>query len=290
MTGFGRASGPVGDGVGEVTARSVNHRSLDLTVRVRESDAAFEPVIRTVFARRLSRGKVEVTLRLKRTNPEGCEVVLNEALLEAVLARFAALAARLPAAPRLEARDLITIPQIFSVENGASEFSPAEVAAVEDLTDRAASALVAMRETEGRTLAAELEARIRRLRSQLGRLSDRRVEITRGIHATLRERIQALFPDVSLDEGRLEQEAALAADRSDIAEELQRLEAHLEQLGQLVGSATEPVGKKLDFLSQEILRELNTLGSKARDLQLIREVLDMKSDLEAIREQIPNIE
>jgi uncharacterized protein (TIGR00255 family) len=290
MTGFGRASGPVGEGIGEVTARSVNHRSLDLTVRVRESDAALEPVIRTALARRLSRGKVEVTLRLKRANPQGSEVLLNETLLEAVLARFAALAARLPVAARLEARDLITIPQIFSVESGASEFSPAEVAAVEELTDRAASALVGMREAEGRTLASELEARIRRLRSQLARLSDRRVEITRAIHATLRERIQTLFPDVSLDQGRLEQEAALAADRSDIAEELQRLEAHLDQLGQLVVSATEPVGKKLDFLSQEILRELNTLGSKARDLQLIREVLDMKSELEAIREQIPNIE
>ncbi|HTD51387.1 MAG TPA: DUF1732 domain-containing protein, partial [Thermoanaerobaculia bacterium] len=136
----------------------------------------------------------------------------------------------------------------------------------------------------------ELRSRIEKLQSRSGRLSARRDEITRGIHAALRERIAALFSDVSLEPGRIEQEAALAAERSDVSEELQRLAAHLDQAGRLVASAEEPVGKKLDFLSQEILRELNTLGSKARDLQLTRDVLEMKADLEAIREQIPNIE
>jgi len=92
------------------------------------------------------------------------------------------------------------------------------------------------------------------------------------------------------DSGRIEQEAALAADRSDVSEELQRLEAHLSQFASLVASSTEPVGKRLDFLTQEILREMNTLGSKARDLQLTREVLEMKSEIEKIREQVQNVE
>jgi uncharacterized protein (TIGR00255 family) len=96
--------------------------------------------------------------------------------------------------------------------------------------------------------------------------------------------------EVGLDPGRLEQEAALAADRSDVAEELQRLEGHLEQFGTLLVSSREPVGKKLDFLAQEILRELNTLGSKGRDLQMIREVLEMKSEIEKVREQVQNLE
>jgi uncharacterized protein (TIGR00255 family) len=96
--------------------------------------------------------------------------------------------------------------------------------------------------------------------------------------------------DAGLDPGRLEQEAALAADRSDVAEELQRLEGHLSQFASLLTSAREPVGKKLDFLAQEILRELNTLGSKGRDLQTIREVLEMKSEIEKIREQVQNLE
>jgi uncharacterized protein (TIGR00255 family) len=290
MTGFGRATGPVGGGTGEVFARSVNHRSLDLTVKIRETDIALEPVVRGVFSRRISRGKVDVTVRVKRSGSEGYDVSLNEGLLEAVLARWAVLAGKFPVAARLEARDLLSIPQVFSVDMGAAEFSPEEAAAVERLAEQAASALIAMRETEGRALAVELQSRLAKLQSRARTLAARRDELTRSIYATLKDRLKTLFSDVALDAGRLEQEAALVADKSDISEELQRLEAHLEQFAQLVASASEPAGKKLDFLSQEILRELNTLGSKARDLQLTREVLEMKSELEVVREQIPNVE
>ena len=110
------------------------------------------------------------------------------------------------------------------------------------------------------------------------------------VRAEIYERLRPLLSEPGLDPGRLEQEAALAADRSDVAEELQRLEGHLQQFASLLSSSDEPVGKKLDFLAQEILRELNTLGSKGRDLQMIREVLEMKSETEKIREQVQNLE
>jgi len=248
MTGFGRAAGPVGDGTGEVSARSVNHRALDLTVKVREADIALEPAVRGVFSRRLSRGKVDVTVRVKRSGSEGYDVSLNEALLEAILARWAVLVGKFPIAARLEARDLLSIPQVFSVENEAAEFSKEELTAVEHLAEEAASALIAMRETEGRGLASDLEARISRLQTRTRGLAARRDEVTRHIHQALRDRLKVLFGDVALDPGRLEQEAVLAADRSDISEELQRLEAHLEQFRELVTSPSAPVGKKLDFL------------------------------------------
>src|SRR5262249_8793833 len=151
---------------GEVFARSVNHRSLDLTVKVRETDIALEPVVRGVFSRRISRGKVDVTLRVKRGGSEGYDVSLNEGLLEAVLARWALLAGKFPVAPRLEARDLLSIPQIFSLETGAAEFSPEEVAAVQQLADQAASALIAMRDTEGRALATDLQSRVAKLQTR----------------------------------------------------------------------------------------------------------------------------
>ena len=291
MTGFGRARGPMGpDASAEIVSRSVNHRFLDLTVKVRETDNELEPVLRRVFSRHLARGKVEVTLRVKRGAGAEREVSIDEGLLEAVLARFAALSAKYPVAGRLEARDLLTIPQIFSVETGAEGFTPEEVSAVAGVAEEAAAALVGMRETEGRLVGADLADRIGLLRGKVRLLAARREEITQTIHATLRERLQTLFPQVAFDSGRLEQEAALAADRSDIAEELQRLEGHLEQFGHLLDSADGPVGKRLDFLSQEILRELNTLGSKARDLALTREVLEMKSETEKVREQVQNVE
>ncbi len=290
MTGFGRAAGAVAGAQAEIWARSVNHRSLDVTVRLRESEAALEPALRKVFSRRLSRGKVDVTLRWKRSGTGGYDVSLNEELLAAVLARVARVSEKMPLSGQLQARDLLAIPQIFSVDNAVAEFSEEEVAAVERLADEAASALVAMREQEGGGIARDIGARVDLLRRKSAELSTRRDEIRRTLHANLRQRIAELWADAPIDPARIEQEAALAADRSDVAEELQRLEGHLDQFSSLVASAGEPVGKKLEFLSQEILRELNTLGSKARDLQLVREVVEMKSETEKIREQIGNVE
>jgi uncharacterized protein (TIGR00255 family) len=291
MTGFGRARGSVGaEAVADLVVRSVNHRFLDLTIKVRDTETELEPVLRRVFSRRLSRGKVDVALRIKRMSSREREVTIDEGLLETVLGRLSALASRYPVAAKLEVRDLLAIPQIFSVENGSDSFTPEEVAAVEGLAEESAAALVAMREAEGRLIASDLAQRIAWMEGKAGELAARRDEITRAIHVTLSERLQTLFPNAPFDPGRLEQEAAICAERSDIAEELQRLQGHLQQFAGLLVSSEGPVGKRLDFLSQEILRELNTLGSKARDLRLTREVLEMKSEVEKVREQIQNVE
>jgi uncharacterized protein (TIGR00255 family) len=291
MTGFGRAKGTVGDDwTVEVVARSVNHRFLDLNIKVKEQEIELEPVLRRVFSRHIARGKVEVSLRLRRATPAPTVISIDEGLLEALLARFAALSERYPVSGRLEARDLLTIPQIFSVESSVDGFTEEDVAALGEIARQAARELVAMREAEGALVAADLAERIAFLEKRLAELTGRRGEIVRRNLDNLRERLRLLTSEAGLDPGRLEQEAALAVDRSDIAEELQRLEGHLSQFGSLLASSREPVGKKLDFLAQEILRELNTLGSKGRDLQLIREVLEMKSEIEKIREQVQNLE
>lgn len=291
MTGFGRAKGNLGDDwVAEIVARSVNHRFLDVNVKLRETEVDLEPLVRRVFSRHVARGKVEISLRLKRATPAPTVIAIDEGLLEALLARFSILSERYPVSGRLEARDLLTIPQIFSVESSEDGFTEGQVAALEAVAREAARALVAMREEEGALVAADLTERIEFLRKHLRHLADRRGEIGRTALDTLRERMRLLMSESGFDPGRLEQEAALVADRTDVAEELHRLEGHLDQVASLLTSSREPVGKKLDFLAQEILRELNTLGSKARDLQLIREVLEMKSETEKIREQVQNLE
>jgi uncharacterized protein (TIGR00255 family) len=233
---------------------------------------------------------VEVTLRLKRTSPSSVEITVDEALLQALLARLSALAERYPIEGRLTVRDLLTIPQAVVVETASETFTAEEVVAIEALADEAASALVAMRSAEGVAIAADLGPRIGLLRRKAAVLAGRREEIARNLAATLRERVRTLFPDVSLDPTRLEQEAALAADRADVAEELQRLQGHLDQFDGILAGAEGSVGKTLDFLTQEILRELNTLGSKSRDLASTREILDMKAETEKIREQVQNVE
>jgi uncharacterized protein (TIGR00255 family) len=291
MTGFGRARGPVGrDWAGEVVARSVNGRFLDVTVKTRESEVVLEPSVRKVFARELHRGKVDVALRLKRTTPAGAEIRVDEGLLETLLSRMSALAEKYPLEGRLAARDVLMVPQVVTVESAEDAFAPEEVAAVEALAQEAARALVAMRESEGAAIAADLAPRVDFLRRKAILLEGRRAEIARNLSAALQERVRTLFPDVPLDPGRLEQEAALAADRADVAEELQRLQGHLDQFGGLLANPPEAVGKRLDFLAQEILRELNTLGSKSRDLASTREVLEMKAETEKIREQVQNVE
>jgi uncharacterized protein (TIGR00255 family) len=291
MTGFGRASGPVGPHrAGDISVRSVNSRFLDLTIKARESEMELEPLLRRTFARRLTRGKVDVHLRLKRVAASEQTVQVDEALLQALLTRVADLSAKYPIDGRLSARDLFAIPDVLTVEAPSEPFSAAETAALEGLADEAARSLVAMREVEGAAIAADLSPRIDFLRGKAAALEVRRDEIVRQLAATLVERVRALFPDVAIEPSRLAQEAALAADRADVSEELQRLRGHLDQFGSLLARPPASVGKTLDFLTQEILRELNTLAAKSRDLTSTREILEMKGETEKIREQVQNIE
>jgi uncharacterized protein (TIGR00255 family) len=242
-----------------------------------------------VFGRHVHRGKVEVALRLKRTG--GAQnVSIDESLLEALLARLRGLSGRYPIDSAFSIRDLLAVPQLLTVENGTEDFTPEETSALEALAEEAAAALVAMREAEGAGISAEIAPRIAALRQKAAGLETRREEIARNLAATLRERVRLLLPEVALDPGRLEQEAALAADRADVAEELQRLRGHLDQFDALLAAAPDAVGKTLDFLSQEILRELNTLASKSRDLVSTRDILEMKAQTEKIREQVQNVE
>ena len=291
MTGFGRARGPAGaDRVAEIVVRSVNSRYLDLTVKTRETEVELESPLRRVFNRHLHRGKVEVALRLKRVTAGNPEISIDESLLEALLARLRSLSSRYPIESTLAIRDILAIPQLLTIESGTETFSPEEIGALEALADEAARALVAMRESEGAGIAAEISPRIASLRERATGLEARREEIARNLASTLRERVRALFADVALDPGRIEQEAAMAADRADVAEELQRLRGHLDQFDALLAKPPVAVGKTLDFLTQEILRELNTLSSKSRDLASTREILEMKAQTEKIREQVQNVE
>jgi uncharacterized protein (TIGR00255 family) len=187
-------------------------------------------------------------------------------------------------------RDLLTVPQVVRVEGGADRLEGDEAVKIAAVVTRAVDELVAMREAEGKLLAADLRERLDFLRQRLSRIAASREDVLRRLHDAIKERLELLFAEIPLDAGRLEQEAVLHVDRSDISEEVTRLEAHLEQFDGLVRKGSEPVGKKLDFLAQEIQREINTIGSKCRDLSIMREVIDMKTETEKIREQVQNLE
>jgi uncharacterized protein (TIGR00255 family) len=290
MTGFGRAHGTAGDWNVDAVVRSVNHRFFDLNLRVREEHAELEPVVRRTIAARIARGKVDVTLRLHRSKDPLHEITINETLLQALLTRFTDLSGRYPIGGRIEVRDLLTVPQVVRVEGGAEGLEGEEAEKIAAVVSRAIEELVSMREVEGSLLAADLRERLAFLRQRLSRISAAREDVLRRLHDALKERLGLLFAEIPLDAGRLEQEAVLLVDRSDISEEVTRLGAHLEQFENLLSKGSEPVGKKLDFLAQEIQREINTIGSKCRDLSIMREVIDMKTETEKIREQVQNLE
>ena len=291
MTGFGRATREQG-GVGlEVEARSVNHRHLDLRIRLPRALADQETRLKQRVASRLSRGKVDVTVNL----------VLGTATTrleidEAIAAQYVEAAGRLRAAHALgdglDVSSLLSLPGVTNLVE--TEVDPEQlVAPLETAIDEAVGALIAMRVTEGESLAAEFEGRLQTVSRLADAFEARANEVVEVAKQRLRKRAEQIEREVGLmDEARLHQEIVIAADRLDITEELVRLRSHVDQFRETLAAAGpgEPVGRRLDFLLQELGRETNTVGSKANDAPLAQDVVELKTELERIREQVQNVE
>ena len=291
MTGFGRATREQG-GVGlEVEARSVNHRHLDLRIRLPRALADQETGLKQRVASRLSRGKVDVTVNL----------VLGTATTrleidEAIAAQYVEAAGRLRAAHALgdglDVSSLLSLPGVTNLVE--TEVDPEQlVAPLKAAIDEAVGALIAMRVTEGESLAAEFEGRLQTVSGLADAFEARANEVVEVAKQRLRKRAEQIEREVGLmDEARLHQEIVIAADRLDITEELVRLRSHVDQFRETLAAAGpgEPVGRRLDFLLQELGRETNTVGSKANDAPLAQDVVELKTELERIREQVQNVE
>lgn len=289
MTGYGRAEVSGSRLSVSVECKSLNHRSLDVSLRLPGLLSAFELDARRTVQSVVQRGRLEVTVRLGAAaggpvNP----IVANieQAREYATLARQVGDALGLPA-PSLEW--VLAQPGVLSRD--AEPAAPPEEAwaLLTEALGQALTEMVARRETEGAALAKELGALHETLAGQVAMMGERVPLAAARQAARMRERIQALLGAAPLDEGRLATEVAAWATRSDIAEELARLAAHLEQLARML-SEGGVVGRALDFLIQELNREVNTVGAKADDLELSQVVIAAKSTLDKLREQVQNIE
>ncbi|MEZ5849250.1 MAG: YicC/YloC family endoribonuclease [Hyphomicrobiaceae bacterium] len=290
MTGFARSDG-TGDGARwHWEVRSVNGRGLDIRLRVPSGYDGIEPKVRDAVAKRVTRGNVSLTLTLQR-EVEGAELKVNEAALASVLAAIARVeAAGAFERPRPEGilalRGVLDVAEASETEADIAARSSAMLA---DL-DKALDALVAARREEGARLAGLLADQVARVEALVAAVEANPARKEEAIRARLAEQVRRLLDAASnLDEGRLHQEAALLATRSDIAEELARLTAHVAAARSLFASG-EPVGRKLDFLAQEFNREANTLCSKAVDVEITRSGLELKAVIDQFREQVQNIE
>lgn len=294
MTGFASIGREDGGQRVNVTAKSVNHRFLEVQVKAPSILGAIEGRLRSQAQQRLARGRVEVTIGLEFTVPPAREVTLDEALLGRVVEAMEAARAKGLVTGSLTASDALRIPQILDIRSRSEGSAPASLsdeanALVERAVGEAMDALVIMRETEGRFLAADLAARIRTLSDLVAELERLAHDGQAQLEARLRDRLAELPPDLAGDPAMVAQEVVRFVARSDVDEEIVRLRGHVEHWRGLA-DGLEPCGRKLDFLVQEMNREINTIGSKAEGLRATEVVIAAKAELERIREQVQNVE
>lgn len=294
MTGFGRARREV-DGLGlEVEIRSVNHRHLDLRVRLPRALTDQETAIKKAISGDLSRGKVDVTVSLT-AKAESTVLEIDEGIAAQYVAASVSLRERHSLAgdaDRLDVAALLALPGVTRVIE--TEADPAIlVGPLLEATVEATEALISMRVAEGELLFRELDRRLARVGELAESFEARAGEVLAMAKQRLHKRTEQIRREVGLlDEARLHQEIVIAADRLDITEELVRLKSHLAQFRETLAAAGpgRPVGRRLDFLLQELGREANTVGSKANDAPLAQDVVELKTELERIREQVQNVE
>ncbi len=291
MTGYGR-----GEALGPgrkftVELKAVNHRYSEVVIRLPRYLVVLEDRMRRRVQSFVSRGRVDVYLTIEEGEDHSRTVKVDKALALAYYGAITEIKQDLGLSGAISIEHIINQPQIFLPEE--SKDDPEDWwPAIDEALTAACQALVDMRLVEGRTLRADLEKRLDFLEGVVREIRARAPEVVNAYQMRLTQRIQELIKDINIDvdQARLAQEVAYFAERSDISEELVRLDSHIAQMRASLGTSDAAVGRRLDFLAQEMFREINTIGSKAQDEVITARVVDFKSELEKTREQIQNIE
>ncbi len=287
MTGFGSGRGAAPGEDVEVEVRSVNHKFCEVKVRMpRELGALEHELVRTV-KERLARGGVEVTVR-RTAAGAGLAPRVDVLLAESYARAFAEIQARLGLPGAVTLADVLAAEGVVRLEERAVDLDAVSSALRAGLA-AALDALVEMRAREGAALARDLSARLELVERLVARVAELSPQLVEQYRARLDERIAELARGVALDPSRLAQEVALFADRTDVAEEITRLGSHVAQVRALLALAG-PAGRKLDFLVQEMHREVNTIGSKSQSAEVAGIVVALKAEVERMREQVQNVE
>jgi len=293
MTGFASLTHEDERATIAVTVRAVNHRFLDLQLRIPQAIGDVEPRVRTLLQKWLARGRVELGISVQVRNAVAPTVELNQDFVSALAAAIEQARGQGLVAGLLTPGDLLRLPQAVTVRERSAESDPASdgrlAASIVAAVEQALGELDAMRVREGGHLHADLESRRHMLAELIERLRLAADEGRLGLEARLRERIEELRLELPIDQAMIAQEIVRAAARSDISEEVTRFRAHLAHWVVLVEGA-EPCGRKLDFLLQEMNREINTIGSKADGLGVSELIINAKAELERMREQVQNVE
>ncbi len=288
MTGYGKGVAARDGRELTVELKSVNHRFLDIGMRVPRILSCTEDTIRRVIGERLSRGHIDVYLNYRNTRSDAKTVHVDTQLAEAYVRAARSLPTRLGLDDDLTIASVLRLPDVTEIV-AADEDSDALIALAEEATGAAIDALEVMRTAEGERLKTALLSGVNSMAAYRETILQRAPSVVEDYRRKLTERIEQALSDADIDRARLATEVALFADRACIDEELVRLESHIAQFRAYL-EAAEPIGRKMDFLIQEMNRECNTIGSKANDAELTNTVLLCKAEIEKLREQIQNVE
>lgn len=289
MTGYGSASSESDAGRMSVVARALNHRFLDLALHLPRRLQGLEAEVRKLVQSRIQRGRLELTLQSSLREEEGTAVVVSTPVVAAVVGALRQIQSRYDLAGKVRLSDVVRFPGALEVVETDGQTDEERRGRILGLVESALESLDRMRGAEGESLERDLLQALAAIEAAAGRLesASRAERETRRV--ALLERARALRDELGLEDPRLYQEVVRFVDRQDVAEELQRLRSHVGQARDVLRDGG-PCGKRLDFLAQELAREANTVGSKSASAAMAREVVELKAEVERLREQVQNVE
>ncbi len=288
MTGFGRACKEVDGYVITVELKSVNHRYFDFSSRCPRQYGFIDDKIKSFVNSKVARGKIDCYVGIEALNTESADVVVNNTLASAYVKALKEISANYDLKEDFGASTIARFSDVLVVKK-ADEDEEKIWQLVKTVAEEAIDKFTQMRCVEGKKMFDDVYSRSQFILDTVSFIEERSPQTVKEYNDKLVERVHEFLGDVTLDEGRILQEVAIYADKVAVAEETVRLRSHIAQLREFI-SSDEPVGRKLDFLVQEINRETNTIGSKCNDVEIAKKVVEVKAEIEKIREQIQNIE
>ena len=287
MTGYGK--GNISENLRnyQVEIKSVNHRYLDISVKMPRVLSYLEEDVKKVISSKVKRGKIDVFITFENSSTEGKEIKINNEIAKMYINQLKQLAEEENILANIEVTEISKYPDVLSVQNTQDDeqIKKELIEATTIATDK----LVQMRQVEGSKMAEDLLKRIEKTNQKIEKISGLSTGLIEEYVVKLENRIKEILKNQEIDESRLAQEVVIYADKCSLEEEVTRLKSHISQFKELINS-DDAVGKKLDFIIQEMNRETNTIGSKANNLEITNGVIDIKTEIENIREQVQNIE
>ena len=287
MTGYGKSNMSKNSREYQVEIKSVNHRYLDVSVKMPRSLSYLEEEIKKAVSAKVTRGKVDIFITFNNNSLEGRDIKINTEIARMYIKELRNLAETEGIVADIPVTEISKLPDVLTIQNNQDDETIKNE--LLEVTNKAIENLVGMRKVEGEKIAQDLLVRIQDIEEKVKKISSLSTGLIDEYVVKLKTRIKELLQDQEMDEARLAQEVVIYADKCSIEEEVTRLNSHIYQFRELLNS-NEAVGKKIDFMIQEMNRETNTIGSKANNLEITNEVINMKTQLENIREQVQNIE